>query len=59
MGCSWSYGGYLGALALTKAATTHGIKLKAVVAGRSTVTFCLSWRLLVFDWGCYLTNGLA
>ena len=29
----WSYGGYTGALALTKAAATHAVGLKAVVAG--------------------------
>lgn len=29
----WSYGGYTSALALSKAFTTHGIRLKAVVGG--------------------------
>jgi dipeptidyl aminopeptidase/acylaminoacyl peptidase len=31
----WSYGGYTSALALTKAKTTHGIHLKAVIGGGS------------------------
>ena len=37
----WSYGGYTSALALTKAKSTHGIDLKAVIGG-GTLTDLIS-----------------